>query len=194
MFTFKTLSYQCTKNLDQEIIDQLRKGDDGLFRKFYLHEQERFLAWCHKELDLNAEEAQDFYQESQMYLYENIVLGKLDQLTSQLSTYLYSIAKNQIRMKHRKLSTVLKHEDRLCEHLIFLKGEEESNEEKVLAARRVTEEIGRMLEPCKTLLRLFYYENLSFKDIAARMGYKNDTVAKNQKKRCLERLRKSTQQ
>lgn len=182
------------KNLDQEIIDQLREGNDERFKSFYLREQERFISWCNKELHLDMEEAGDIYQEAQMYLYENIMLGKLKELTSQLSTYLYSIAKNQIRIKHRKLNTVLKHEDQLCEHLIFLKGEAEAEVNKAATIQQIKEEIRNMLEPCKTLLRLFYYESLSFKDIAHRMGYKNDSVAKNQKKRCLERLRKSTQE
>lgn len=182
------------RNLDKEIIEQLKKGDDSLFKSFYLQERNKFLSWCAGELLMATEEAEDFYQEAQMYLYENIVLGKLDELTSQLSTYLYAIAKNQIKMRKRKSATSTKHEDRLNEHLVFLKGEEEIQSDKAASAQLIREEIHRMLEPCKTLLRLFYYESLSFKDIAQQMGYKNDGVAKNQKKRCLERLRKSTRE
>ncbi|SMD36964.1 RNA polymerase sigma factor, sigma-70 family [Reichenbachiella faecimaris] len=182
-----------TKNLDQDIVDQLKEGKEALFRTFYLKEQEKFIAWCQKELSLTEEEARDAYQEAQMYLYENIVQGRLDQLTSQLSTYLYSVAKNQVLMKFRKQNTVLKHEDRLNEHLVFLKGTEELGSDKAAAAAQIKREIDHMLEPCKSLLKLFYYESLSFKDIAQRLGYKNDGVAKNQKKRCLDRLRKSTQ-
>lgn len=181
------------KHLDQEVVDQLKEGKEALFKAFYLREQEKFISWCQKELSLSEEEARDAYQEAQMYLYENILQGRLDQLTSQLSTYLYSIAKNQVLMKFRKQSTVRKHEDRLNEHLIFLKGTEELGSDKAQAAAQVKREIDLMLEPCKSLLKLFYYESLSFKDIAQRLGYKNDSVAKNQKKRCLERLRKNTQ-
>lgn len=181
------------KKLDQEIVDQLKKGADHLFKTFYLEEQERFVSWCQKELSLDENEARDAYQEAQMYLYENIIHGRLNRLSSQLSTYLYSIAKNQVLMKFRKQSTVLKHESRLNEHMVFLKGTEELGSDKTLAAEQIKNEIDHMLEPCKSLLKLFYYESLSFKDIAQRLGYKNDGVAKNQKKRCLERLRKNTQ-
>lgn len=181
------------KNLDQEIVTQLKKGNDQLFKAFYLKEQEKFLSWCQKEFGLTNEEARDVYQEAQMYLYENIVHGRLDQLTSQLSTYLYSIAKNQVLMKFRKQSTVMKHEGRLNEHMVFLKNTEDLESDKAKAAEQIKYEIERMLEPCKSLLKLFYYESLSFKDIAQQLGYKNDGVAKNQKKRCLERLRQNTQ-
>lgn len=181
------------KHLDQEIVDQLKEGEEALFKAFYLREQEKFISWCQKELSLGSDEARDAYQEAQMYLYENIVHGRLNQLSSQLSTYLYSIAKNQVFMKFRKESTVLKHESRLNEHLVFLKSTEDLGSDKAHAAVQIKKEIDRMLEPCRSLLKLFYYESLSFKDIAQRLGYKNDNVAKNQKKRCLERLRKNTQ-
>jgi RNA polymerase sigma-70 factor (ECF subfamily) len=70
---------------------------------------------------------------------------------------------------------------------------DEYAEEKQLAASRIKKEIGTMLEPCKSLIILFYYDSLSFKEIASRMGYKNEGVAKNQKKRCLQKLREATQ-
>lgn len=180
------------RNLDREIITQLKEGNDLLFKKFYLSEKGQFTAWCEKELYLNAEEAQDFYQEAQMYLYENIMLGKLDELTSKLTTYLYSIAKNQIRTRNKKQVTVLKHEESLCEHLVFLIKPEELSHDKEELVSKIKQEMDRMLEPCKSLLKLFYYESLSFKGIAQQLGYKNDGVAKNQKKRCLERLRENT--
>ena len=181
------------RNSDQDIVDQLKKGSEDAFKEFYLNEQERFLGWCENELNFAVEEALDFYQEAQMFLYENIIHGKLNELNSQLSTYLYAIAKNQIKIRYRKLATQLKHDSKLVEHLSFLGGIEDLEGEKQSKVQQIKAAIKTMLDPCKTLLTLFYYEGLSFKIIAKRMQYKNESVAKNQKKRCLDRLRQDTQ-
>lgn len=180
------------RNLDQEIIARLKEGEDELFKIFYIKQQSRFLKWCEHDLKLINEEAMDFYQEAQMYLYENIVSGKLNKLSCDLKTYLYAIAKNQIRSRYKKLSTELKHEKDLTEHLIFLKSIDDLEEERQEKAILVKETIKNMSDPCKTILTLFYYKNFSFKSIAKMMGYKNDDVAKNQKKRCLAQLRNIT--
>ncbi|MGB3464490.1 MAG: sigma-70 family RNA polymerase sigma factor [Cyclobacteriaceae bacterium] len=174
---------------DQWIVGSLSEGNDEPYRAFYLREREDFIQWCFKHAKLDEQESKDLYQESQMYLYENIVGGRLENLTSSLKTYLYSIAKNQLRVRFKKMVVIQKHEENLTEHLVFLKGLEgtdPANKEKI---SRLAESITAMAEPCRSLLVLFYYENLRFRQIAERLGYKNESVAKNQKKRCLERLR-----
>lgn len=181
------------KKNDSVIVEELLKGNEMPFRDFYTDEREKFLNWCQGEWQLNEEQAADYYQEAQLFLYENILSGKLNVLTSKLATYLYAIGKNQIRIRLRKETTMLKHEEALCEHMIFLKGIDSiSDEEKINKAKKVASGIEQMLEPCKSLLTFFYYQNMSFKQIAERMNYKNASVAKNQKKRCLERLREKT--
>lgn len=174
---------------DQLVVERLKKGDDSLFQKFYLEERKSFIQWCLKEYNLSTDESNDFYQEAQMYLYENIINGKLKHLTSSLRTYLYSIAKNQLRIRFKKMVVVQKHEKNLCEHLVFLKTSEGLDSKRKETVDTMARSVKQMAEPCKSLILLFYYENLSFKLIAKRLGYKNESVAKNQKKRCMERLR-----
>ena len=45
-------------------------------------------------------------------------------------------------------------------------------------------------EPCKSLLEAFYMEKRSMQEIAASFGYTNAENAKNQKYKCLVRLKK----
>jgi DNA-directed RNA polymerase specialized sigma24 family protein len=45
-------------------------------------------------------------------------------------------------------------------------------------------------EPCKTLLEAFYLQKRTMTDIASQFGYTNADNAKNQKYKCLARLRK----
>jgi DNA-directed RNA polymerase specialized sigma24 family protein len=45
-------------------------------------------------------------------------------------------------------------------------------------------------DPCHTLLDLFYYQKKSMEEITVELNYKNTDSAKNQKYKCIERLRK----
>ena len=48
----------------------------------------------------------------------------------------------------------------------------------------------KMGNPCKTLLELYYYHKCRMIEIAERLGYNTADVAKNQKAKCMKRLRK----
>lgn len=43
-------------------------------------------------------------------------------------------------------------------------------------------------EPCGSIIRLFYYEELSMDEIAEEIGYKNATTAKAKKSQCMTDL------
>lgn len=46
-------------------------------------------------------------------------------------------------------------------------------------------------DPCKQLLECFYYKNMNWDEIASKLGYSNAASARNQKYKCLERIRKT---
>ena len=53
---------------------------------------------------------------------------------------------------------------------------------------RILDDLG---EPCKEILKLFYFNNLSADEIAEIMDYKNGNTVKNLKYKCLQRIKKS---
>lgn len=53
----------------------------------------------------------------------------------------------------------------------------------------VAKVINNLSDPCKQLLECFYYQNLSWDEIASKLGYANAASARNQKYKCLERIR-----
>lgn len=55
----------------------------------------------------------------------------------------------------------------------------------------VNKAIETLGDPCRQLLECFYYENLSWVEIASSLGYSSAASARNQKYKCLERIRKS---
>ena len=50
--------------------------------------------------------------------------------------------------------------------------------------------IGGLGEPCKSLLEAYYLEKKNMQEIATSFGYTNAENAKNQKYKCLMRLKK----
>jgi DNA-directed RNA polymerase specialized sigma24 family protein len=50
--------------------------------------------------------------------------------------------------------------------------------------------MGSLGEPCKSLLEAFYMQKRSMQEIASTFGYTNSENAKNQKYKCLMRLKK----
>lgn len=59
-------------------------------------------------------------------------------------------------------------------------------EERAKLAEKV---VAELKDRCRELLLLFYEGGLKLKDIATRMGYSSENVAKNQKYKCLEAAR-----
>ncbi|HLG38307.1 MAG TPA: hypothetical protein VI461_01525, partial [Chitinophagaceae bacterium] len=50
--------------------------------------------------------------------------------------------------------------------------------------------IGSLGEPCKSLLEAYYLQKKNMQEIASSFGYTNAENAKNQKYKCLMRLKK----
>jgi DNA-directed RNA polymerase specialized sigma subunit len=49
----------------------------------------------------------------------------------------------------------------------------------------IVDELGEM---CKKILLMFYYENLSMKEILTNLEYENEQVVRNKKYKCLKQL------
>jgi len=136
----------------------------------------------------SADDAKDIFQEAMIVLYEKVRSGSFE-LNCQLKTYLYSVSK---RLWLKKLST--------NNHFVSTGVELEQSfpvEEEVEAHERRDAEfdmmekaIASLGEPCKSLLEAYYLNKQNMQVIAAAFGYTNADNAKNQKYKCLVRLKK----
>lgn len=109
---------------------------------------------------------------------------------SNLYAYFLQICKyqwyNDLRRKKRRGNTVT------LDELGLLNDIDPSMQEileKVEFNEYLYQCVDQLGEPCRTLLRL-WAEGLSFDEIAPKMGYKTPDSARQQKHKCLERLRK----
>jgi len=133
------------------------------------------------------EDAKDVFQDVVIAFYNNIK-GKKITLKSKISTYIYSIARNQW-LKHvrdNKKTIVLEAEvvnkvsdsENAFESMVY-------SEEQLMIAK-ILSTAG---EKCKHLLQQFYFEKLKMKKIASNLGYASEQVAKNQKSKCMKKLK-----
>jgi RNA polymerase sigma factor (sigma-70 family) len=134
------------------------------------------------------EEAQDLYQEGFLALYERVREEDFH-LTCSLKTYLYSICRN-------KWFSSLKTRKPMAGMEAFLERipEEESPADSPYPDdQQIIKAIDALGDPCRALLLGYYYHQWSLEQLARKLHYAGAHVGKQQKFRCLERLRKRLQ-
>ena len=170
-----------------EWIEGVRNGDQSLIDQFYFNYRADFLQWAEAKYKLGEDDLADIYQNAVIALYENVVTGKLENLQSNLKTYLYGIAKNLILKSFRRSKMESNHQEAITEHWVTQFLTDDSHLESMREC--VKKLMYQMEEPCKTILELFYYQNHSIEMIAQAMKYQSKDVAKTQKSRCLKTLK-----
>ena len=74
------------------------------------------------------------------------------------------------------------------DYLPFEEDKTDEREEQFYAMNQALEQLG---EPCRSILKDFYINGHSMEEITQKFGYTNADNAKNQKYKCLKRLKKS---
>lgn len=173
---------------DEEFIEGLRSGNNEVLKALY----KKYFQLVLKLIVNNngtQEAAQDIYQECIIVLYEN-AQNPTFELHCQLQTYLYSVARRLWlkQLKRAGKTFLMKEEEEvdladvnedLAQHL-----QKESDLEKLNSS------LTQLGEPCLSLIRDFYVNRLSMEEISDKFGYTNSDNAKNQKYKCLQRLKK----
>jgi RNA polymerase sigma factor (sigma-70 family) len=134
-----------------------------------------------------AEDAKDIFQETMIVLYEKIQSGNFE-LNCQLKTFVYSVSRRlwlKKLMLQNRFSLSDGHED-----IISVEEDIEEHEKRNTEFSMMEKAMGGLGEPCKSLLEAFYMKKRSMQDIATSFGYTNAENAKNQKYKCLMRLKK----
>ena len=171
---------------DQQLIAKIKEGDEASVVEVYKRYRPDFIQWAHNSYKLEESEAADVFQDAVVCLYQNIVKGKLENLTSALKTYLFAIGKNIIRKKFQQQVTLDTEDLWVVENLQAEPIDHFASSDRQRLVARLMETIG---EPCKSILRLYYFKNFSMEAIARALNYKNENVVKTQKLRCLTTLK-----
>jgi RNA polymerase sigma factor (sigma-70 family) len=76
------------------------------------------------------------------------------------------------------------------EKFIQIEDENEKEEHETERLRLMGTSLQQLGEPCRTLINDYYVEEMNMEAIAEKFGYTNPDNAKNQKYKCLKRLKK----
>lgn len=138
----------------------------------------------------NHDDALDFYQQALLILCEKSK-NKDFKLTSSIETYLFSVCKYLYLNSNRKKKEVGLNETYIENEI----GEDvEFNGEKEKRINYAIEALNNLQEKCNKLLKMFYFNKLSMKDIAKQLGYQSEQVAKNEKYKCLNKAKEIAHQ
>jgi RNA polymerase sigma factor (sigma-70 family) len=171
---------------DRELLLGLSRHDDKALSTIY---RENFPAVLRMVLQHKGSEddAKDLFQEAMIVLYEKVQEGQFD-LYSKLKTFLYAVCRH---LWLKKLQTGAWQLELPAELEEVLPAEEAAQHDQKDEQFRIMEQaMGSMGEPCRTILEDYYLRKMSMQDIAEKFGYTNSENAKNQKYKCLMRLKK----
>lgn len=173
---------------DAEMVANLRAGNmlDESIKTLYLNYFES-LAWYVMNNSGSRQDAEDIFQE---VIVSFIELVKNDKFRgeSSIKTFLFSLNRhtwlNELKRRGRALAREEKYE----------KGQErtEMDVSHIIAGREAKQQVVKLIEQlgetCKKILLLFYYENLSIRQILESLHYENEQVVRNKKHKCLKQL------
>ncbi len=175
---------------DLEIIHTLRKNDlkGGTQALKILYKKNYHMVEVHILKNSGSkEDAKDVFQDSIIVLYKNLKKETFE-LNGKISSYLYSISRNiwlkKLRDTKITTSAIEDHRDSFIHDVNIIKEIEYSEDQKMIG-----DMLKRAGDRCKNLFIAFYYEKLSMKKIASTQGYSSEQIVKNQKVRCLKKIR-----
>ena len=136
-------------------------------------------------------DAEDLFQEGLVALWRNLERGTYEVRSgTRLSSYLVGLCRNRWIDRTRRASFRReRHAEQLPERVDDAPAAREAElarEEREAVAAEALERLG---ERCRELLTAFYFERRPLADIAAERGI-GAATAKNEKYRCMQRLRK----
>ncbi len=170
---------------DARILQLIRSGDENALVELYRSNRRSITAFVTRNSG-STDDAEDMLQEALIVLWERVRSGRFEP-TAAISTFVYATVRN---MWLRKLAASRRE----------VRGDEDPDGQPDAGASPLEAMIGdeqaalirdaldALGEPCRTLLLLFYWDELSMEEIAGRMGFANAETAKSKKYQCKKAL------
>src|SRR5690606_31569945 len=165
LFSWVTFAFPCinVKMTEEHIIKEIRAGNQRVLADTYQQYRTEFIHWAYKKYNYPMEDGREVYQVSFFIFYDNVMSGTLENMISNLKTYLFAIGKNKILESHRRNA---RHVYDVKEEI--LKSDEEDLElqhDKEVQYRQISRALQKLGDPCKRILQMVYYQNRSMEFI-----------------------------
>lgn len=170
---------------EAEIIEKIRSGSTKEIKYLYSEETKRMIINYITNNSGSQDDGVEMHQLAVIKLYEKCQSFDFV-LTSKISTYLFSIAKNlwlkKLRDTKEYASDDFSRFSLIDDNLSDLKNER---------IQLISNKINELGAACKKLLVSFYYGKRSIKEIRENLGYNSDNAVKASKSRCMKQLKES---
>ncbi len=176
-------------NLEQEkqLLEGLALNDRSVVEAIYRDNYPMIQAFI---LNNNgdSDEARDIFQEAMIVIFEKAVSGTFE-LNCLLKTYIYSVCR---RLWLKRLQQLQRYGSLIenVEDTVAVEEDLEMHEKNNTDFTLMEAAMGKIGEPCKSLLDAYYIQKKNMQEIASEFGYTNADNAKTQKYKCLVRLKK----
>ena len=134
------------------------------------------------------DDARDIFQEAMITLYEK-AKSESFVLTSQIKTYIYSVCRRLWLKRLQQMGRYVPHSE-ILEETVAVEDDIAIHDKRNADFAIMDRAMNSLGEPCKSLLESYYLQKKGMHEIAADFGYTNADNAKNQKYKCLMRLKK----
>lgn len=134
------------------------------------------------------DDAKDIFQEAMIALYEK-TKSESFVLTCKINTYVYSVCR---RLWLKRLQQLGKYSNQIenLEETVSVEDDIEMQKKRNAEFVIMERALSGIGEPCKSLLEGYYLKKMDMQTLAKEFGYTNADNAKNQKYKCLMRLKK----
>ncbi|MEO5590962.1 MAG: sigma-70 family RNA polymerase sigma factor [Chitinophagaceae bacterium] len=176
-----------TASQEKELLKGLAKSDKQAAETIYKNNYNMVQALIINN-NGSADDARDIFQETMIVLYEKAKSGTFE-LHCQLKTFIYSVSR---RLWLKRLHQLQRYGGQLenMEHTVPVEEEIEGHEQRNSQFQAMEKSMLNLGEPCKSLIEAYYLQKRNMTEIAGSFGYTNADNAKNQKYKCLMRLKK----
>jgi RNA polymerase sigma factor (sigma-70 family) len=189
IFTFSIKIDNCvtTDSNEQGLLKGLaqneRKSIEAIYRDHYSMVQSLVI-----NNSGTSDDAKDIFQEALIVLYEKARSGSFE-LHAQLKTYIYAVCR-RMWLKRLQMNQRFSGDLANAEDTISIAEDLERYEHRNADFELMERAMQYLGEPCKSLLESYYLQKKNMTEIAREFGYTNAENAKNQKYKCLMRLKK----
>jgi RNA polymerase sigma factor (sigma-70 family) len=167
-------------NSDESVINAIKYGDENVWEYVYKSSEHQIRNVALRN-NVSHEAADDLIQDTIITFFKRVMEPQFA-LSSELPTFLVGIAKNICRNNLKK-KRELRIEDHTPEPI-------EDNFNPSREAHKISKDILRKSSHiCGKILRLYYLFKMSMVEIAEQLDYSNANTAKNQKAKCVKKIR-----
>lgn len=172
--------------LEEALIAELRKKNEAALKQLY---QENYVMILKLVVNNSGteQEAKDVYQEAIIHFYERLSQQDFE-LTCKIKTYLYAVCRKLWLQRLAQRNKFLRIEE--GERVAYVDDAVNEMEAKEANFEVMNQSLDKLGEPCRSILEDYYLNGMTMDNITEKFGYTNADNAKNQKYKCLQRLKK----